>query len=163
MRTSHYSAKMLRLPPRILARKVVVRVILSTGHSLLVVLCKNQFSDFFIFSTPQKCFKNFRGFVRTPRTPPPYGPALTRRYQRDGALLQRFFARVTIRTWPVPQTAQGKLLGYDLRTKIVLDPLYIIFNSDSIACPNRKYQRFIDKTGNRSLKANNFDLQKIHL
>ena len=92
----HCSAKMLRLSPIILARKVVVRVIdRSQSFDCFV-------SIFFCLCNLQKCFggdkrrpeirlrsqatknadfKNFRGFVRTPRTPPPppppYGPVVT--------------------------------------------------------------------------------------
>ena len=57
------SAKMLLLPPIIL--KVVVRAI--NRSQSLIVLC-----NFFLSFQPPKNadFKNFRGFVRTPRTPP---------------------------------------------------------------------------------------------
>ena len=60
---------MFRLPRIILARKIVALVIDRSQ-------CFDCFVYFFLSFQPRKNadFKNFRGFVRTPRTPPPYGP-----------------------------------------------------------------------------------------
>ena len=68
---------MFRLPRIILARKIVALVIDRSQ-------CFDCFVYFFLSFQPPKNadFKNFRGFIRTPRTPPPYGPALHSKVSR---------------------------------------------------------------------------------
>ena len=49
---------------------------------------------FLSFQLPKNAdFKNFRGFVRTPRTPPPYGPAavvLEMNDKRNGTKIETY-------------------------------------------------------------------------